>query len=376
MPGRHSTMKIQMNPQTRTLLQSWLHRQKTPLGQAKRARAMLLLEQGHPFVHTARWVGFTESNLRKWAKRFLEHGVAGLYEKPRPGRTPLFPPEVALHVVKLACELPDHVGRSLVQWNCPDLARQLEASGIVQSISAETIRCILQSHRLKPWRHHLWLSAKVPRDEQFAKQVQEIVDLYTRPLADWEMVLCVDEKTNLQPRPRKAPTLPARPGSPTRLEHEYQRAEALHLFAAFDTRTGKVYARTALRKRQKEFIALLAQLEWEIPSSIRRISLVLDNLSVHKGKQVQAWLQSHPRFVCFFLPVHCSWMNQVEQWFSIVQRKRLRILDFSDLDHLAERLLAFVAEWNTHAHPFNWSTKSALKVMAKYRAQPISPAVA
>src|SRR3954468_5804301 len=166
MRGRHSTMKIQMDSQTRTLLQSWLHRQKIPFGQAKRARAILLLEQGYSFVRTARWVGFTERNLRKWAKRFLEQGSAGLYEKPRPGRTPLFPPEVALYVVKLACERPDVVGRSLSQWNCPDLARQLEASGIVQSISAETIRTILQSHKLKPWRHHLWLSAQVPRDER------------------------------------------------------------------------------------------------------------------------------------------------------------------------------------------------------------------
>jgi hypothetical protein len=118
------------------------------------------------------------------------------------------------------------------------------------------------------------------------------------------MILCVDEKTNLQPRPRLASTLPTRPAFPTRLEHEYKRAGALHLFAAFDTRTGKIYARTALRKRQKEFITLLAQVDREILSSIRRISLALDNLSVHKGKQIQTWLQSHPRFVCFFLPVH------------------------------------------------------------------------
>jgi transposase len=110
-------------------------------------------------------------------------------------------------------------------------------------------------------------------------------------------------------------------------------------------------------------------LDRKIPSSMRRIFLVLDNLSVHKGKQVQTWLQSHPRFVCFFVPVHCSWMNQVEQWFSILQRKRLRISDFSDLDHLAERLLAFVVEWNAHAHPFNWSTESAAMVMAKYQTQ-------
>jgi transposase len=130
----------------------------------------------------------------------------------------------------------------------------------------------------------------------------------------------------------------------------------LHLFTAFDTHTGKVYARTEMRKRQTEFIALLTQLDGEIPSSIRSIYLVLDNSSVHKGKQVRTWLVAHPRFVCWFLPVHCSWMNQIEQWFSLVQRKRL---------------MAFVAEWNAHAHPFNWSTKSAAKVMAKHQAQPL-----
>ncbi len=154
MRGRRSALSIEMTDQTRTTLQSWLHRQKIPHGQARRARAMLLLEQEQTFVQTAQWVGMTESHVRKWARRFLEEGVVGLYEKPRPGRTPLFPPEVALYVVKLACERPDSVGRSLSQWNCPDLARQLEASGIVQSISAETIRCILQSHKLKPWRYH------------------------------------------------------------------------------------------------------------------------------------------------------------------------------------------------------------------------------
>lgn len=309
MRGRRSALSIQMADQTRATLQSWLHRQKMPHGQARRVHALLLLEQGQTFVQTAQWVGLTESNVRKWAKRFLEQGVVGLSEKPRPSRTPLFPPEVALYVVKLACERPDHVGRSLSQWNCPDLARQLIADGIVQSISTETIRCILHSHKLKPWRHHLWLSAKVPRDEQFAKQVQEIVDLYTRTLADWEMVLCVDEKTNLQPRPRQASTLPARPGLPTRLEHEYKRAGAFHLFAAFDTRTGHVYARTEVRKRQKEFIALLSQLDREIPVSIRRICLVLDNLSAHKGKQARTWLQSHPP-LCLFLPPSALFLDE------------------------------------------------------------------
>jgi transposase len=374
MRGRRSALSIHMTDQTRTTLQSWLHHQKTPYGRARRARALLLLEQGQTFVQTAQWVGMTEPHVRKWAKRFLQQGILGLAEKPRPGRMPRFAPEVALYVVKLACERPDALGRSLSQWSCPDLARQLEASGIVASISAETIRCILQSHKLKPWRHHLWLSAKVPRDQQFAKQVQEIVDLYTRPLASWERVLCVDEKTNLQPRPRLAATLPTRSGFPTRLEQEYKRTGALHLFAAFDTRTGKVTALTAERKRQKEFLALLAKLDQQTPAGAKRIFLVLDNASIHKGRLVQSWLQSHPRFVCCFVPVHCSWMNQIEQWFSILQRKRLRISDFSSLDHLTERLLAFVAEWNASAHPFNWSAKSALKVMAKWEPQSPSSA--
>jgi hypothetical protein len=141
-----------------------------------------------------------------------------------------------------------------------------------------------------------------------------------------------------------------------------------HLCAAFDTRTGKVYARTETRKRHVECIAFLSQLEGAIPVSITHLFLVLDTLPMHK---VQAWLAAHPRFVCHFLPVHCSWMSQVEQWFSMLQRKRLWISDFSSLDALAERLMAFVAAWNAQAHPFKWPTKSVARMMAKCETQAI-----
>jgi len=286
---------------------------------------------------------------------------------------------VAIHLVKIACELlasrrcgPDRLGVSLSQWDCQELARKRVADGVVTGISPQTARLaatrvgrILNHHRLKPWRKHLWLSPDVPRDAAFAACVQHIVDLYTRPLADHEVVLCVDEKTSLQPRTRISPTLPARPDLPVRVEHEYQRKGALNLFAAFDTRTGKVYARTAERKRQVEFIAFLEQMDREVPATITTIHLVLDNLPMHKGKQVRAWLAEHPRFVFHHPPVHCSWMNQVEQWFSILARKRLRIADFADKAALSERLMAFVSHWNERAHPFNGSTKSVAKVMAK-----------
>src|SRR4051794_796565 len=270
-----------------------------------------------------------------------------------------------IHVVKIACERPDDVGRSLSQWDCTEIARQLVREGVVTSISAETVRQVLLHHRLKPWRQTMWLSAKVPRDSAFAAQVTEVCDLYARPLRPDEVVLCVDEMTSLQPRPRKATTKATKEDQPTRVEHEYGRCGALDLFAAFDTRTGKVYGMTAERKRQAEFIAFLEQLDREIPATVKAVHVVLDNLRMHKGEQVQAWLAQHPRFVFHHPPVHCSWMNQVEQWFSILQRKRLRIADFADKAALAERLQAFIAEWNQVAHPFKWTTKSVAKVMAK-----------
>jgi DDE superfamily endonuclease len=278
---------------------------------------------------------------------------------------PFFPPAVALYVVKLACERPDVVGRSLSQWESAELARQLVHDGVVEAISPQTVQRILASHKLKPWRHHLWLSPQVPRDAAFAALVNEIVTLSTRPLGVWERVLCVDEKTSLQPRTRTAPTLAAQPGMPVRVEHAYTRTGALNLFAGFDTRTGTVYATTASRKRQAECITFLAQVDRELPPTITTMHIVRDNGRMHKGKQVHAWLTKHPRFVFHFPPVHCSWMNQVEQWFSILQRKRLQIADFVDKQHLAECLMAFVTEWNMHAHPFRWSTKSVAKVMAK-----------
>ena len=150
-----------------------------------------------------------------------------------------------MHVVKIACERPDDVGRSLSQWDCVEIARQLVRDGLVESISAETVRQILLHHRLKLWRQEIWLSAKVPRDAAFAAQVQGICELYTRPLPPDEVVLCIDEMTSLQPRPRKSETLATKKDRPTRVEHEYGRCGALNLFAAFDTRTGKVYGLTA-----------------------------------------------------------------------------------------------------------------------------------
>lgn len=280
-----------------------------------------------------------------------------------------FPPEVAAHLVKLACELPDDQRRSLSLWTCAELARALNATKVVDTISPQSVQRILESHRLKPWRVHFWLSPKAPRDEVFRQQVLEIMDLYTRALEPHERILSLDEKTSLQPRTRSAATRPPQPGLlPARLEHEYTRRGALQLFAAFDIRSGEVTGILRRRKRQVEFIELLEEIDRTTPTHITLIHLLCDNLSVHHGKQVRAWLAKHPRFRMHFTPVHCSWMNQVEQWFSVLQRKRLVAPNFQNLADLESKILKFITEWNATAHPFLWTLKSFAKILAKIDA--------
>lgn len=280
------------------------------------------------------------------------------------GAPRVFPPIVATHLVKLACELPEDQARSLSTWTCGELARTLVRDRIVDSISSSSVQRILASEKLKPWRVHHWLSSKVPRDDQFRAIVHDICDLYTRQLGPHERVLSLDEKTSLQPRTRTSRNRPARRGNePVIIEHEYVRKGALNLFAAFDTRTGRVLGILRKRKRQVEFIELLDTIDRTTPASITLIHLLCDNLSIHSGKLVQAWLAAHPRFRMHFTPVHCSWMNQVEQWFSILQRKRLRAPNFADLADLEEKILAFITDWNEIAHPFRWSAKSFEKVL-------------
>jgi hypothetical protein len=213
-------------------------------------------------------------------------------------------------LVKLACELPDDARRSLSLWTCAELARALVAADVVDTISAQSVQRVLESHQLKPWRVHFWLSPKAPRDEAFRATVLELQELYTRLLGPHERVLSLDEKTSLQPRTRTVPTRPAQPGLiPVHLEHEYARKGALQLFAAFDTRTGEVTGILRRRKRQAEFIELLEKIDRETPEAVTLIHLICDNLSVHKGKLVRAWLEKHARFQMHFTPVHCSWMN-------------------------------------------------------------------
>jgi len=278
-----------------------------------------------------------------------------------------------LHTTHLACTLPEAVGRPVAQWDSTELARQLVIDGVVPTISPSTVRRILARQRLRPWRCHAWLHPRRPRDAAFLAQVQAIADLATRPLASGEVVLSFDELTALAPRPRKAPTRPAQPGWPRQVEHEYHRTGALNVLAAIDTRDGSVSAYLCRRKRALEVCRFLDLLDEQLPEAVTRVHLVCDNVTTHRGSKVRTWLAAHPRWTIHHPPVHCSWMNQIEQWFSILARKRLRMPDFRDLDALADAVAAFIADWNAHAHPFQWTTASFAKLIAKVEATIAGP---
>jgi transposase len=360
---------VELSSAERVELERVTRSQTVAAGQARRARILLLAADGMPLSRIATLVGVDRNTVKARLDRFQQERLAGLRDRPRPGRRPLFGLAVILHLVRLACDLPDIVGRSVSLWDCTELARQLVRDQIVAAISSQTVQRLLVAQKLKPWRWRYWLHPKGPRDAVFLERTQAIAELTTRELAPHEVVLSADEMTSIQPRPRTAPTRPAQPGRAVQLEHEYARKGARNLFAAFNTRTGQVFGALFARKRQVEFIRLLEGLSGQFDERITTIHLICDNVSVHHGKLVQAWLAKNPRFVLHFTPVHCSWMNQVEQWFSILRRKRLKCPNFADLPELTARIEQFIEEWNETAQPFHWTKASFAKVLTKARAE-------
>jgi hypothetical protein len=276
---------------------------------------------------------------------------------------------VAIPLVRLACERPDSRGRRLSQGDGTALAHQRIAEGRVEAISAATVRRMLACHHLKPWRHHRWLSPQRPRDAALSATISERIDLDTRPVPEDELVLSVDEPTSRPPRPRLSPTRPAPPGNlPRRDAHADKRRGALTVFAACDTRSGPVVGSCAPRQRQQEFITFLEPWDAAIGHHSKTIHLVCDPVSTPHGQEVGNWLAKHPRVVVHFTPVHGSGMHQVAPWFSIFQRKRLRIADVASTALRQAKIEPCIREWNQHKHPFNWSTKSVAKVMAEVPA--------
>jgi hypothetical protein len=281
-----------------------------------------------------------------------------------------FPPEVVVAVKALACELPAATGVPLARWHCPDLARQAVQQGIAASVSGTTIWRWLSVDAIKPWRVRSWI---FPRDPQFAVKAGRVLDLYARtfdgqPLGDDDYVVSADEKTSIQARIRRHPSLPAAPHRPPRTEFEYTRGGALQYLAAWDVHRARVFGRCEDKTGIEPFGRLIAQVMTTGPySSARRVFWVVDNGSSHRGQTAARRLQAQwPTLRLIHLPVHASWLNQVEIYFSVIQRKFLTPNDFGSLAEAHAGLLAFQDHYQQIATPFQWKfTKSDLDLLLK-----------
>ena len=261
-------------------------------------------------------------------------------------------------VKALACELPAETGVPLSRWSAPDLAVEAVARGVVESISASTVRRWLAGDALKPWQHRSWI---YPRDPDFAAKAARALDLYAgffdgEPLGENEFVVCADEKTSIQARCRCHPTLPPGKARAMRVEHEYERRGALQYLAAYDVHHARVIGRLEPKTGIKPFARLVAQVMTTEPyASADRVFWIVDNGSSHRGRaSVKRMRKAWPTAQLVHLPVHASWLDQVEIFFSILQRKVLTPNDLTDLDALTERILAFQDRYNATATPFDW----------------------
>ena len=277
----------------------------------------------------------------------------------------LFPPAVVLQVKALACELPCQRGLPLSRFSVGELAAEVRRTGLVATIGDTTIWRWLHQDAIRPWQHRCWI---FPRAPDFAVKAGRILDLYERvweerPLSDDEFVLSTDEKTSIQARARCHPTVPPQPGSPMRVEHEYQRRGAWAYLAALDVHRAKLFGRCEYRTGIQPFERLVDQVMATPPyRDARRVFWIMDNGSSHRGEpSIHRLQEAHPRLVAVHGPVHASWLNQIEIYFSIVQRKVLTPNDFPSLAAVRERLLAFQDYYETIASPFQWSfTRSDL----------------
>lgn len=300
--------------------------------------------------------------------------------KSVPGRVAprFFPPEVLVQVKAIACELPAKLGVPLSRLSCADIAREVQRSGIGATLSDKTVWRWLNDDAIRPWQHRTWI---FPRDPQFIAKAGRILDLYARywegrPLRDDEFVLSTDEKTSIQARIRKHASLPPRPGQTARIEHEYKRGGAWAYLAAMDVHRAKFFGRCEQATGIEPFNRLVTQVMTQPPyRDARRVFWIMDNGSSHRGQPcVRRLKAAFSNLVPVHGPIHASWLNQIEIYFSIVERKALTPNDFRSLEEVKNRLLGFQQYYESIATAFEWKFKrdDLMTMMKKLHAQPTS----
>ena len=349
--GRPPKAELVLREEDRPELVRWSRRMKSSNGLAQRARMVLRCAEGSPSSTVAAELGVTNATVGKWRRRYIARGLAGLLDEPRCGAPRQVSDEAVETVLTKTLET---MPRDATHWSTRAMAR---ASGL----SHTTVRRIWQAFGLQPHRvEHFKLS----NDPQFIDKVRDIVGLYLNP-PERALVLCADEKAQIQALDRTQPILPLRPGIAERRTHDYRRHGTTSLFAALDVKSGTVIGELHRRHRSIEFKSFLERIDREVPADLA-IHLVLDNYGTHKTPLIQRWLARHPRFHLHFTPTYSSWINQVERWFAGLTEKQIKRGSHRSTRQLEDAIRRYLAMNNAQPKPFVW-VKTATQILASVR---------
>ena len=338
---------IELTEDERCQLEAWSRRRTTAQALALRARIVLEAADGPNNTEIAGRLGVHVASVRKWRNRFAEHRLDGLTDEPRPGRPRTISDEQVDAVITKTLEA---TPEDATHWSTRSMAAEV---GLTQTAVSRIWRAFgLQPHRQDTF--------KLSKDPLFVDKVHDIVGLYLNP-PERAVVLCVDEKSQIQALDRTAPILPMLPGVPERATHDYKRHGTSSLYAALDLSTGKVLGALHQRHRAIEFKQFLATIDREVPSDLA-VHIVLDNSSTHKTPAIKKWLLAHPRFELHFTPTSSSWLNLVERWFAELTTKLLKRGTHRSVAALNKDIRAWMKTWNDDPRPYVW-TKTADQIL-------------
>ena len=331
-------------------IQGWLTAHGTPQQVALRSRIVLAAAEGRSDSAIACQLQVNRHTVILWRQRFLQEGKESLWEvAPGRGRKPTYGPEKIQAIVKATLQSKP---KGMTQWSCRLMAEN-------QGLSKSTVSNIWRSHNLKP---HRVKTFKLSRDPQFLEKLTDVVGLYLNP-PEKAVVLCVDEKSQIQALDRTQPGLPMKKGRCGTMTHDYKRHGTTTLFAALEVLQGRVIGQCYERHRHQEFLKFLRRLDQEFPGDIP-LHLVMDNYGTHKHPRTVAWLNRHPRFISHFVPTSSSWLNLIERWFGELTSKRVRRGSFFSVDDLQRAIRDFLNAWNEEPKPFVW-TATVESIQAK-----------
>ena len=343
-----------LTDEERQVLEGWARRRKTAQALALRSRIILACADGATVSAAAADLGISRTTAGKWRSRFLEARLQGLSDEPRPGRPRTVTDEHVEKVITATLEQEPPAGDT--HWSTRSMAR---SAGMSQS----AVSRIWRAFGLKP---HIVQTWKLSTDPQFIDKVRDVVGLYMSPPEN-ALVLCVDEKSQIQALDRTAPCLPMLPTTPARMTHDYVRNGTTSLFAAFDLASGSVIAQHYRRHRHQEFLRFLKLIDKAVPADLD-LHLVLDNYATHKTPAIHQWLLKHPRFHLHFTPTSSSWMNLVERWFAELTNRKLRRSAHRSVTELEADIRKWINEWNKDPKPFIWAKTAdeILETLAAY----------